>query len=407
MGSPFLQVSSEHWVASNALAFAIADAYPVSPGHTLVVPRRVVATWWEATHDERVAIWSLVDEVKRRVDAEFAPHGFNVGFNSGEAAGQTVPHLHLHVIPRYRGDVPDPRGGVRWVIPSRGNYLAAPMDARPDRIELLAGGDERMLTAVRARLGDRRFDRVDLVVSFIMGSGLELVADSLDDALSRGVRARVLTTDYLNITDAHALLRLLDLCDTAPERVAVRVFHDDATSFHPKGYLFWSSAGDAASAVVGSSNLSASGLAGGIEWNVVTSDVGQMRRAFEALWEAPRSRPLTREWLRTYRQARPRTEEFVQFAQTRETPISVRPHEIQEEARARTMHQASRLAGLSGRWLCWRPCETWQGRSSGAALPSTRNPRPGQTVDVRTPGESAWDPRAACVGRRFPANPGA
>ena len=110
-------------MASNALAFAIRDAYPVTPGHTLVVPRREVATWFDATRAEQVAMLELVDEVKRVLDRGTPrPDGYNVGFNAGEAAGQTVMHLHVHVIPRFRGDVDDPRGGVRHVIPGKGCY---------------------------------------------------------------------------------------------------------------------------------------------------------------------------------------------------------------------------------------------------------------------------------------------
>ncbi len=334
MESPFLRVPPEQWIGSNSLAFAIRDAFPVNKGHSLVVTRRVVPSWWEATAEERVALWDLVDVVKLRIDAEFRPDGYNLGVNAGEAAGQTIEHLHVHVIPRYDGDVPDPRGGIRWVIPSKANYLAPSPSAVDVGIDLLPGGDDGMLRAVSARLADRRFDRIDLVVSFIMRSGLDLVADALEDALARGARIRVLTTDYLNITDAQALLRLLDLCELTPDRIAVRVFHDDAVSFHPKGYVFWSSAGDAASAVIGSSNLSRSALTGGIEWNVTTAATEQARRAFDALWDGPRSRPLTREWLKLYRETRPTTEDFVQFAQVRETPASVAPHEIQEEALA-------------------------------------------------------------------------
>jgi diadenosine tetraphosphate (Ap4A) HIT family hydrolase len=122
MTSPFLQVPPEQWLASNALAFAVRDGFPVSPGHTLVVPRRLVATWFEASRDERIAIIDLVDEVKRRLDAEHHPDGYNIGVNIGVAAGQSVMHLHLHVIPRYRGDVDNARGGVRHVIPRRGHY---------------------------------------------------------------------------------------------------------------------------------------------------------------------------------------------------------------------------------------------------------------------------------------------
>jgi diadenosine tetraphosphate (Ap4A) HIT family hydrolase len=121
--SVFLEVPETAWVAANELAFAFRDRYPVSPGHTLVVTRRVVADWFAATDAERAALLALVDEVKRGLDRELEPDGYNVGFNAGEAAGQTVMHLHVHVIPRYRGDMPDPRGGVRHVIPSKGNYL--------------------------------------------------------------------------------------------------------------------------------------------------------------------------------------------------------------------------------------------------------------------------------------------
>lgn len=126
MTSPFLQLPTEAHVASNALAFAIRDGFPVSPGHTLIVPRRLVATWFEATREEHVAMLELVDVVKAQLDAEFHPDGYNIGINAGSAAGQTVMHLHLHLIPRFVGDVPDPRGGVRHVIPGKGNYLAVP-----------------------------------------------------------------------------------------------------------------------------------------------------------------------------------------------------------------------------------------------------------------------------------------
>jgi diadenosine tetraphosphate (Ap4A) HIT family hydrolase len=125
MTSPFLERPESDWIASNELAFAIRDGYPVSPGHALVIPRRLVATWFEASAAERQAIFELVDEVKRQLDSRPpAPDGYNIGINCGAAAGQTVMHLHVHVIPRFEGDVPDPTGGVRHVIPGKGNYLA-------------------------------------------------------------------------------------------------------------------------------------------------------------------------------------------------------------------------------------------------------------------------------------------
>jgi diadenosine tetraphosphate (Ap4A) HIT family hydrolase len=109
--SVFLALPPSAWVASNALAFAVRDAFPVSPGHTLVVTRRVVPDWFSASEAERAAVIELVERVKRDLDgATPRPDGYNVGFNAGEAAGQTVMHLHVHVIHRHRGDVPDPRG---------------------------------------------------------------------------------------------------------------------------------------------------------------------------------------------------------------------------------------------------------------------------------------------------------
>ena len=121
--SVFLSVPRDRWVAQNALAFALRDLHPVTEGHTLVIPKRLVVDFFETTDEERLALFALVDEVKRALDATLRPDGYNVGFNAGEAAGQTVFHLHLNVIPRYRGDVEDPRGGIRHVIPGRGNYL--------------------------------------------------------------------------------------------------------------------------------------------------------------------------------------------------------------------------------------------------------------------------------------------
>ena len=122
MSSPFTERPERDHVAGNSLAFAILDGFPVSPGHTLVVPRRLVATWSEATVEERRALMALVDEVMGRLTETHCPDGFNVGFNEGRVAGQTVQHLHVHVIPRYGGDHPDPRGGIRWVLPDTADY---------------------------------------------------------------------------------------------------------------------------------------------------------------------------------------------------------------------------------------------------------------------------------------------
>ena len=120
--SPFLAVPAQQHLAGNDLCFAIRDAHPVSPGHALVIPRRPVVTWFEATPEEWRAALDLVESLKASLDRELRPDGYNVGFNAGEAAGQTVFHAHLHLIPRFDGDVEDPTGGVRHAVVGRGRY---------------------------------------------------------------------------------------------------------------------------------------------------------------------------------------------------------------------------------------------------------------------------------------------
>lgn len=198
----FLEVPEAVWVCANDLAFAFRDRFPVSPGHTLIVTRRVTPDWFSATEDEQRAVLSLVAEVKRRLDEELAPDGYNVGFNAGAAAGQTVMHLHVHVIPRFRGDMDDPRGGVRHVVPSKGNYLR---DVAP----LATGGEDDPFARHVLPLFDRAAE-IAIVAAFVQESGLDRIRFAVDSAVGRGARVRVITGDYLNITQADALETLLD-----------------------------------------------------------------------------------------------------------------------------------------------------------------------------------------------------
>jgi diadenosine tetraphosphate (Ap4A) HIT family hydrolase len=110
-------------VIENELAFADYDTYPVSPGHCLIITKRHVAEYFQATADEKAAIWKLVDEMKFIIDKEYKPDAYNVGVNIGKTAGQSVPHVHIHIIPRYKGDVENPQGGVRGVIPHKQKYV--------------------------------------------------------------------------------------------------------------------------------------------------------------------------------------------------------------------------------------------------------------------------------------------
>ena len=106
----------------NDLAFAKYDLYPVSPGHVLVVPKRHTASWFDLTPAEQTAMFALANQAKKLLDERYAPAGYNLGINCGEAAGQTIMHVHLHIIPRYIGDVPNPRGGIRAVIAAKQDY---------------------------------------------------------------------------------------------------------------------------------------------------------------------------------------------------------------------------------------------------------------------------------------------
>jgi len=119
---PFCALPEARILFRNSAAVAIRDSYPVTPGHTLLIPVRHVASFFDVTPSERQAMLTLLDAAKRQLQAEFDPAGYNIGINDGEAAGQTVGHLHMHLIPRYPGDGPDPRGGVRWVIPDKADY---------------------------------------------------------------------------------------------------------------------------------------------------------------------------------------------------------------------------------------------------------------------------------------------
>jgi diadenosine tetraphosphate (Ap4A) HIT family hydrolase len=120
VGCPFCQLDRP-LVAESPLVLAFDDWYAASPGHTLVIPRRHVATYFDCTPDEKAALWSVVELVREEISRRHGPDGFNVGFNAGSAAGQTVFHAHVHVIPRYSGDVPDPRGGVRHAVIGHGH----------------------------------------------------------------------------------------------------------------------------------------------------------------------------------------------------------------------------------------------------------------------------------------------
>ena len=118
---PFCNLEREKIIESE-LSFVIYDAFPVNEGHALIIPKRHTANYFDLSLEEQKDCIELLNRVKGIVQEKYNPAGFNVGININEAAGQTVPHVHIHLIPRYDGDVEEPRGGVRGVIPERRNY---------------------------------------------------------------------------------------------------------------------------------------------------------------------------------------------------------------------------------------------------------------------------------------------
>jgi superfamily II DNA or RNA helicase/HKD family nuclease/diadenosine tetraphosphate (Ap4A) HIT family hydrolase len=376
---PFCDPAPDRVFLRLGSVIALWDGFPVTPGHALIVPTRHVATWADANESERSALWSAIDPVCAAIGTFGPADAFNFGINSGPAAGQTVPHLHLHVIPRRHGDMPDPRGGVRHVIPSRGNYLAANTTApvaadvgvRPESALRLTTADDRarhrdatphavlttgdsipLLPELERDLA--RASRVDIAVAFVMPSGVDRLLPHFEDLLGRGGRLRLLTGDYLGITDPDALQRLLDLATLhEPEQVALRVFVTDGRSFHPKAYLLTRGPDDGV-AYVGSSNLSSSALTEGVEWNyrVASSrDAAGLRHvgtAFEALFAHPSTRPLDEAWIADYRGRRPRlappTPTAGEADTVAEPPAPIpEPNPVQQEA-LRAL-EATRAAG--------------------------------------------------------------
>ena len=119
---PFCTLDPSRIILSNDHAIAIRDGFPVSEGHTLIIPKSHITSLFEATTEEQAALLDLLGLARKQLQDELRPDGFNIGINDGTAAGQTVMHLHIHLIPRYAGDQPDPRGGVRWIFPDKAAY---------------------------------------------------------------------------------------------------------------------------------------------------------------------------------------------------------------------------------------------------------------------------------------------
>ena len=119
---PFCHMDPGRLISESEFTVTIRDGFPVSEGHTLIIPKRHVPSFFDLEVVEKTAVLQALDEAKQILDREFSPAGYNIGINDGRWAGQTILHLHVHLIPRYEGDVADPRGGVRWIFPDKARY---------------------------------------------------------------------------------------------------------------------------------------------------------------------------------------------------------------------------------------------------------------------------------------------
>ncbi len=331
MGCPFCEVDAGALVFASPAIIALRDRFPVSVGHTLVVTRRHAETYFDASDEERAALWRAVESVRSDLLKLLpTPAGFNVGFNAGAAAGQTVPHLHVHIIPRYLGDVDDPRGGIRGVIPSRQKY-GAPSAAGLETLPGFVSGEEQhFVGALRSAL--QLAEAADLLSAFVQQSGINLLKTDLEEAARRGVHVRLLTGDYLGVTSADALRALLEVVGRLPNIEAALYETIPGSSFHPKSYIF--KRGSEQVAYVGSSNLSRTALEHGVEWNLrlvgsrEPDTVKAVAARFNRLWTDPRTKRLTPDVIAQYELRAPVPDP------ARPEPRGPRPipHEIQRQA---------------------------------------------------------------------------
>lgn len=119
---PFCNLAKDRLIYSDSVANIFADGYPIAPGHLLITPKIHHRTIFDVPACQQAHLFSLINKAKSIICQSHSPDGYNIGINNGEAAGQTVHHVHIHVIPRYEGDVDNPRGGVRWVMPEKAKY---------------------------------------------------------------------------------------------------------------------------------------------------------------------------------------------------------------------------------------------------------------------------------------------
>ena len=310
---PFCEPEEERIAHQGTGFVCLWDGFPVSEGHILVIPIRHFSSWFDATTEEQVDLLEGVNAARQLIQRRYNPEGFNIGINIGESAGQTIPHLHVHVIPRYKGDVSDPRGGVRYVIPNKANYLKVETgveDGRQsytkaaDRPAILGNEKSPLISSLVADISNAT--QFDMAVAFITDSGLSQLQSYITDLIERGGILRILTGDYLEVTEPRALLKMLDWTQEYEVNAEVRVFRtDQELGFHPKVYLIHRGKTEK-TAYIGSSNLTRHALTRGLEWNQRIEEssnreqIAQIQSEFERLFYHSKTSELSQEWIDEY-----------------------------------------------------------------------------------------------------------
>lgn len=284
MPCPFQLDSNDHGSVQSA-------PHPLTPGHVVVTSTRAVSSWFELTPDEQTSLLALAAQVRQNLIAEGTATSIHVGFHEALTANPRPVQIHVIPLPAQLSHVDDASAALQLAL----------HDPR-----LITPRDEAFKLALIRHFEAPAYDRIDLLISFVMWSGVEVMATAFDQALTRGAKVRLLTSDYMDVTDPDALERLFDRCHEFGENnLEIRIFGATTKSFHPKAYLYSDSTGRyAPRAFVGSSNLSRSALAEGIEWNLAVQHFPPVHREFEELWNAPEVLPLDHPWIAAYRARR-------------------------------------------------------------------------------------------------------
>ncbi|MFN8610881.1 MAG: DEAD/DEAH box helicase family protein [Vulcanimicrobiota bacterium] len=299
-------------VAQHALVFhrgqrilGLWSPEPQTPGHAVLIPQRHITDWFLTDRIEQQEFLTVLEIARRQILAVHPATGFDISILSHPSK-----HLQVQIIPQFTPNK----------LLSTGDYFDPFI---------------RMLLPLLERARN-----IDIAVAFVQPSGLNILEPIFKTMLARQAFLRLVTGDTLGVTDPDALARLLDLVQSYPERAAVRIFQSERQSFHPKAYYIRDLDGSE-TAFIGSSNLTGSALNEGIEWNyrVVRNQAGlaEIRRAFENLFQHPKSLPLSHEWIQSYRERRNPPTVFggasiaadITALEERE---ACQPHEIQQEA---------------------------------------------------------------------------